>query len=184
MANALVDTDLPVPSYGAISEISATGTVPPHTPESLTHIDFYMYDVISVVQGGADCQHRVFDGTVRALKWLFLSLPGELKDSVSVKNIVAGEGYWTCVKEVLGWILDTEAGTFTLPERKLEELLTLVDIPTTQLRMGRKDLERLVGKLRSMHLVVPGAVPHLFCIHRALNQGRVDRVWLSLAFHH
>ena len=49
--------------------------------------------------------------------------------------------------------------------------------------MGRKDLERLVGKLRSMHLVVPGAVPHLFCIHRALNQGRVDRVWLSLAFH-
>ena len=87
------------------------------------------------------------------------------------------------MKEVLGWILDTEAGTVTLPERKLEELLTLVDIPPTQRRMGRKDLERLVGKLRSMHLAVPGAVAHLFRIQRALNQGKVDQAWLSLDFH-
>ena len=73
-----------------------------------------MDDAISVVQGGPDCQHRVFDGTVRALKWLFPSLPGELKDSVSVKKLVAGEGDWTCVNEVLGWILNTEAETVTL----------------------------------------------------------------------
>ena len=125
-----------------------------------------MDDVISVVQGGPDRQHRVIDGTVRALKWLFLSLPGELKDSVILKKLVAGEGDCTCVKEVLGWILDTEAGTVTLPERKLKELLTLVDIPPTQRRMGRKDLERLVGKLRSMHLAVPGAVAHLFYIQQ------------------
>ena len=63
---------------------------------------FYMDDVISVVQGGAYLQHQVFDGTVCALKWLFPSLPGELKDSVSVKKIVVGEGEWICVKEVLG----------------------------------------------------------------------------------
>ena len=97
-----------------------------------------------------------------------------------MKNLVAGEGYWTCVKEVLGWILNTEAGTVTLPERKLEELLTPVDIPATQRRMGRKDLEGLVGKFRSMHLAVPGAVAHLFHIQQALDQGGVDRVWISL----
>ena len=57
-----------------------------------THIDWYMDDVISVVQGGPDRQHRVFDGTVRALKWLFPSLPGELKDSVSVKKACDGRG--------------------------------------------------------------------------------------------
>ena len=67
---------------------------------------------------------------------------------MSVKKIVAGEGDWTCVKDVLGWILDTEAGTVTFLERKLEELLILVDIPATHCRMGRKDLECLVGKLR------------------------------------
>ena len=60
---------------------------------------------------------------------------------MSMKKLVAGEGDWNCVKEVLGRILDTEAGKVTLPERKLEELLTLVDIPATQRRMGQKDLE-------------------------------------------
>ena len=52
VANALVDSELPVPEYGAISKIPSTGPGPPHTPESLTHIDCYMDDVISVVQGG------------------------------------------------------------------------------------------------------------------------------------
>ena len=69
------------------------------------------------------------------------------------------------------------------PERKLEELLTLVNIPPTQRRMGRKDLERLVGKLHSMHLAVPGVVAHLSHIQRALNQGGVDQAWLSPDFH-
>ena len=58
-----------------------------------------------------------------------------------------------------------------------------MDIPPTQHRIGRKDLERLVGKLRSMHLAVPGAVAHLFHIQRALNQGGVDQAWLSPEFH-
>ena len=36
--------------------------------------------------------------------------------------------------------------------------------------MVLKDLECLVRKLRSMHLVVPGAVAHLYHIQRALSQ--------------
>ena len=78
----------------------------------------------------------------------------------------------------------TEAGTVTILERKIEKLLTLVDIPATQCRMERKDLERLVGKLCSIYLTMPGAVAHLFHIQRMLNQGGVDRSWLSTAFHH
>ena len=74
-------------------------------------------------------------------------LPGDLKYSVSVKNLLAGERGWTFVKEVLGLILDTEAGTVTLPERNIKELLTVVDIPVTQRRMGWKYLELLIGKL-------------------------------------
>ena len=38
VANALVDSELPVPSYGAISEVPSTGPGPPYTPDSLTHI--------------------------------------------------------------------------------------------------------------------------------------------------
>ena len=32
VANTLVETDLPVPSYGAISDIPEAGPVPPHNP--------------------------------------------------------------------------------------------------------------------------------------------------------
>ena len=49
--------------------------------------------------------------------------------------------------------------------------------------MGRKELERLVGKLRFMHLAVPGAVAHLYHIQRALFQAGTDRAWLSPDFH-
>ena len=68
----------------------------------------------------------------------------------------------------MGWNIDTEAVPVGLPERNLQEILTLVDIPATQHRIARKDLERLVGKLCSMHLAVPGAVAHLYHIQRAL----------------
>ena len=49
--------------------------------------------------------------------------------------------------------------------------------------MGQKDLERLVGKLRSMHLAVPGAVSYLYHIQRVLSQAGTDRAWLSPAFY-
>ena len=63
-----------------------------------------------------------------------------------------------------------EAVTVALPERKLWEILPLVDILETQQRMGRKYLERLMGKLHPMHLAVPGLVSHLYHIQHALTQ--------------
>ena len=68
---------------------------PTHTRDRLTHNDCYMYDVISIVQGGPKLQHRVFDGTVYALKWLFTSLPGESKDLLSVKKSWQGRATGT-----------------------------------------------------------------------------------------
>ena len=73
--------------------------------------------------------------------------------------------------EVLGWTIVAEAVPVSLLERKLQEFLTIVDILATQRCMGQKDLEHWVGKLRSMHLAVPGAVEHLYHIQRALAQG-------------
>ena len=80
------------------------------------------------------------------------------------QKILAGEGNWTCIKEVLGRNIDMEAGTVALPERKLQELLTLADIPTVQRHMGRNDVDRLVGKLHSIHLAVAGVVAHIYHI--------------------
>ena len=116
------------------------------------------------MQGWKYCQHRVFDGTVCALKWIFLSLAGGSKDLVSMKKLLVGKENWTCIKEVLGWTLDTEAGTVTLTEHNPWELLTLVDIPATQCQMVRRYLKCLVGNICSLYLAVTGAMAHLFHI--------------------
>ena len=79
-----------------------------------------MDDVISAVQGGEEQQHPVFYSTVCAIKLLPPSLPGKSKDLVLVKKLLDGEGDWECVKEVLGWIIDNEAGTVALLEHKLQ----------------------------------------------------------------
>ena len=97
---------------------------------------------------------------------------------------MAGEGEWECIKEVLRWIIDIEVGTFALPERRLQELCDLLDIPTTQWCMGRKYLERSVGNLCSMHLAVQLAVAHLYHLQCELSHAGVDRAWLSPEFHY
>ena len=111
-------------------------------------------------------------------------LPGEAKDSVLVNKLLDGEGYWECVKEILSCIINTKAGAVALPYCKLQEIWALLDIPISQRRMGRNDMERLVGNLPYMHLAVLGAVAHLCHVQRALAQAGTNRAWLSPAFHH
>ena len=96
---------------------------------------------------------------------------------------MASQGDWTYEKEVLGWLIDTERGTVALPELKHLELLQLLSITATKRRIGQKELRRLVGKLRSMHLVVPGAVAQLSHIHSALKQGGKYRDWILADYH-
>ena len=74
------------------------------------------------------------------------------------------------MKEFLGWLIDTESSTVSLPEQKHMEVLKLPSIPATQRRMSQKELESLVGELLSMHLAVSGAVAQLYHIQHALAQ--------------
>ena len=90
-----------------------------------------MDEVTTAVQVGLEQQRQVWDGTVRALKWLFLSLTIKTKDLVSVKKLRAVKGDWTYVKEVLWWTIGTEAGRVSLTEKKLQELTQLLVIPAT-----------------------------------------------------
>ena len=83
----------------------------------------------------------------------------------------------------MGWQINTEVGTVALLEQKHLELLQLLAILATQRRMGQKELENFVGKLRSIHLAVPGAVAHLYHIQCALTQGVKDRYWILADFH-
>ena len=56
-------------------------------------------------------QQQVSELTLRALKEIFPSLPAEAKDSVSLKKYMQGDKYWATTKEILGLVVDTDAGT-------------------------------------------------------------------------
>ena len=71
-----------------------------------------------------------------------------------------GDGDWSTTREILGWIVNTDEGTLRLFPKRKEELGTLLDIPPSQRRISMKNLERLIEKLRSMHLAIPGEVGH------------------------
>ena len=94
--NALVDADLPVTAYGAISALSTTEpTPPPPTPRQASPILNVIWMTSRLwYKEGAEQQHRVFDSTFRVLKWIFPSLPGESRDSVLVNKLLAGEVDW------------------------------------------------------------------------------------------
>ena len=64
----------------------------------------------------------------------------------------------------MGRSIEMVSRIVAFPERKLQEILTLADIPMVQHCMGRKYVESLVGKLHSMHLAVTGVVAHLYHI--------------------
>ena len=57
VANALVHTSILVPGYNAIVNNLKIGPGPPYTLDSLTHINCYMDDVITAVQGRPKRQH-------------------------------------------------------------------------------------------------------------------------------
>ena len=80
-------------------------------------------------------------------------------------------------------MVDIESVTVALTNHKLQELLTLMDILSAQRRIVQKELDRLVGKLRSMYLMVPGVVAHLYYIQRTLAHEGDDRAWLLPYFH-
>ena len=66
-------------------------------------------------------------------------------------------------------MVDTNEGTFRLPPKRKAELGTLLDIPPSQRRISTKKLERLIGKLRSMHLAVLGAVGNFYNLQQSLT---------------
>ena len=121
---------------------------------------------------------------LQGIKDIFPSLPYKIKDSISLKKAWQGDGFWTLQKEILGWILNSKAGTFQLPSRRLKELKALLDILPTRRRIAVPKLRSLIFKLRSMHLVVPGTIGHFFYIQENLTKAVTGTLaYLSKALH-
>ena len=184
LANKAFHSDFdPSPPYHPTAGLYQASPSPSAGPNRLQYADVYMDDINCLTQGDTYQQKRVTEIVLSEIKSVYPTVEGELKDSISLKKAKAGDGDWDVTKEILGWVVNSATGTISLSQKRRADLETLLAIPSTQHRMSRKKLERLIGKLRSMHLAIPGAIGHFYHIQMALTKANRRTAYLSKGFH-
>ena len=82
---------------------------------------------------------------------------------------MAGNGYWRIIKEILGWIVETEKGNLLLSLKGKDNIISILGISPTRSRMAVKSLDRLIGKLWYMYLAVPDDIGPFCAMQVALT---------------
>ena len=92
-ANAYaLDPTSPLLIYLSTVEAYHTSAALTVSPNQLHYIDVYMDDMLCTDQGGTAQQQRFLDLTLKSLKEISPSVPGEIKDSASLNKDLAGNG--------------------------------------------------------------------------------------------
>ena len=153
----------------------------------LALVEAYVDDFMGLVQGGKRRRRRIRRTLFHCIDMVFRAPDGAddewKKDPISIKKLLKGEAALETTKIILGWLVDTIAGTIALPPHRVERLQEmLAAFPASRRSCPKKDLQRLVGELRSMVFAIPGGVGCLSWI-QALLKGAPDRVYLNQQFH-
>ena len=148
--------------------------------------DVYVDDFIQLVQGGRRRRQRLRRILFHCIDMVFRP-PDELddkwkKDPISLKKLLKGDGALETTKIILGWLVDTVAGTLELPPRRVARLRAMLDaFPRSRKTCSKRDLHKLVGELRSMVVAIPGGLGCLSWIQEQLRTAP-DRVYLNNHF--
>jgi hypothetical protein len=88
--------------------------------------DVYVDDFLSLVQGVKRRRLQVKRSLLHALDSVFRGLDTSdgphRQEPASVKKLLKGDGTWTTVKLVLGWLIDTVRKTIQFPPHRLARL--------------------------------------------------------------
>jgi hypothetical protein len=76
------------------------------------------------------------------------------KQTISASKIAIGDLSWSTQKLVLGWLIDTTAGTVVLPPHKVARLIELIDTYLPLHRTSRHRWQHLLGELHHMAMAI------------------------------
>ena len=146
-----------VPIVVTTNDYPIMETSPLHPP--LQYLDVYVDDFIKLAQGWLNCL-RVRRCTFHAINNVIR--PNDNSDSIrkepiSQSKLTKGDDKWSTLKTILGWIVDTQAMTISLPDHRKERLLTLLKTACQAKQMPVQDWHQLLGELCSMALAIPGS---------------------------
>ena len=179
--------DTPAESVRPPSEPGRPPRIRSRNKGPLGAVDAYVDDFILLAQGGKRRRRRLrrilFHCVDRVFRPPDVADDEWKKDPNSVKKLRKGDGSFTTVKVVLGWLLDTVAGTIELPPHRLERLMELLEaFPKSRKSCPKRELQRLVGELRSMIIAIPGGVGCLSWLQERVKEAG-ERVLLNQHFH-
>jgi len=180
---------LPAPTSATAA---TTTSLPPPNPllrhlrRPLAAVDVFVDDFIALAQPAT--QHSTRRTLMHTIDQVFRPLapsdPAHRTEPISVTKLAKGDAAWSTCKKLLGWIVDSESMTLTLPPRRLLRLETLLaSIPSTQKRLSLERWHQLLGELRSMSLALPGARGLFSHLQQAIDTKTGTRVRLTAAFH-
>ena len=155
-----------------------------HRP--LAYFGLYMDDFLAAAQGSPRRLTQIRRALLHAIDQVFR--PNDAQDTdrrepVSVKKLLQGDGCWSTLKTILGWIVDTLAGTVSLPPHRSDRLHQLLSTyPRHRKRVSAAEWHKLVGELRSMALGLPGASSCFSFLQHAFKSGKL-RLRLNTAIH-
>jgi hypothetical protein len=123
-----------------------------------TYVDVFVDDFMGLAQKH---KQQVRCTLLEAVNEVFQPLspldPPTQQEPVSIKKFLEGDGSWSTIELVLGWILDTESFAIHLPPHHVERLWEILDeIPPTQHQISIKKWHKVLGELCSMSLALPG----------------------------
>ena len=151
-----------------------------HRRRRVHYVDIYVDDFLAAAQGNAKARRNVHRVLMHAIDDIFRPLasddPSTRKQPISVKKLRAGDAAWSTQKEVLGWLVDTQAMTLRLTQRRLQRLRTTLeqDFPRTRKRASVTDYHKLLGELRSLAIALPGARGLFSVLQEALRHTQPD----------
>ena len=102
-------------------------------------------------------------------------------DSISIKKLLEGEGVWDTRKQMLGWIFDGITRCIELPEKKVDNICSLIHLSLRRKGIKFKEFEQLVGKMRHAAMGIPGSLGLFTPINQLLSK---PQRWICFKKHH
>ena len=187
----LADTRPSLPSVAHLSPPGACASRDPNIrsyTQPLRAVDVFVDDFIGVAQGTPrsllNTRRTVMHAIDAVLRPLAVDDPIHRTEPISVSKLAKGDGAWATTKQILGWTIDSQAMTLTLPPRRLQRLAELLaSIPSHQKRLSLSTWHALLGELRSMSLALPGSRGLFSHLQAAIRTRQGTRLRLTPAFH-
>ncbi|KAL7576529.1 hypothetical protein ACA910_018027 [Epithemia clementina (nom. ined.)] len=184
---------LPPPQHATIPPASFLHALPPHPGRihtrhrPLAYADVFVDDEILVGQGSHARLNRFRRQLLHLNDAVFRpndAMDTIRKEPISLKKLSQGDACWSPRKVILGWQVDTIAGTLELPAHRKQRLLAILHAVQGRKRISLRQMHQLLGELRSMVLGVPGGQGLFSHLQVALTRCDHHRVKLHAEAQH